>query len=130
MPPATRSKIKQRPKKNDVSTPLTSKKDKKTKRSVKKIPSKTRNTNAGIVPKEERDSEWKINYLEDGISSKCALRRLQSVQTYASRRGELKLFGLICDSLNEVERIIDKTKLEPKQALMTEFFDAAERDGD
>lgn len=130
MPPATRSKNKQPSKKTDGSVPSTSKTGKNTKKSVKKAPTKTKNTNARMVPKEERDSEWKIKYLEDGISSKCALRRLQSVQTYASRRGELKLFGLICDALNEVEGIIDKSKLAPKQALMTEFFDAAERDGD
>lgn len=126
MPPATRSKKKQQPKKNDQNEPSTSKTGQKTKQSVKKSPSKIKTTKAPIVPKKERDSEWKINYLEEGISSKCALRRLQSIQTYASRRGELRLFGHICDSLNEVERIINESELAPKQSLLTEFFDASE----
>lgn len=130
MPRTTRSKNKQPPKKNDDITPSTSKLGKNTKQSVKKRPPKTKKTNAAMVPKKERDSEWKINYSENGISSKCALRRLQTIQTYASRRGELRLFGLICDSLNEVERIIGQCTLAPKQTLLTEFFDAAESNGD
>lgn len=130
MSPTTRSKNQQQPKKNNDNAPSTSKKGIKTKQSIKKSLFKTKNTNAGIVPKEEHNSEWKINYLEAEISSKCALRRLRSLQTYASRRGELKLFGLISESLNEVERIIDKCKLVPKQTLMTEFFDAVDHDGD
>lgn len=130
MPRTTRSKSKQKPKKNDDITPSTSNMGKNLNQSVKKSPPKTKKTNADIIPKNERDSEWKINYSENGISSKCALRRLQSVQTYASRRGELRLFGLICDSLIEVERIIGQSTLAPKQTLLTEFFDAAESDGD
>lgn len=130
MPPATRSKNQPKPKKNDGNEPSTSKMAKNIKQSVNKSQTKAKKTIAGTVRKDEPDSEWKINYLEDGISSKCAMRRLESVQIYASRRGELRLFGLISDSLNEVERIIEKSKLAPKQTTMTEFYDAAERDGE
>lgn len=82
-------------------------------------------TNARTVSDDEDDIpkfSLKLDYIESVISSKCALRRLKEIQTYAIRRGELKLFGLIADSINELERIITKSQMTTKQPQLTEFF--------
>lgn len=81
-----------------------------------------------VEPNPKYVSTIKLKYKEPGISSKDAIRKLEAVQTYASRRGELKLFGLISDSLNEVNRILGDQTLTKKQSNMKQFFDPTDQE--
>lgn len=75
--------------------------------------------------KQQIVSTFTPKYKYPGITTATAYQHLESLQMYASRRGELKLFGLISDSKNEMERIMNnKTdgEREKRQTDIKNFF--------